>query len=50
MDALGAWVFDMRKPRYAWILPLVVSSDSEYTGQEYLSLKPTVDKLTNLPG
>jgi hypothetical protein len=42
--------FDGRKPKYVWILPLVNKDDSEYTGQEYLGLYPTVDKLASLPG
>lgn len=42
--------FDGFKPMYVWILPLVVSSDSEFTGQEYLGLYPTVDKIASLAG
>lgn len=41
--------FDGFRPSFVWILPLVVSSDSEYKGQEYLGLYPTVDKLASLP-
>ena len=35
---------------YVWILPLVVASDSEFKGQEYLGLYPTVDKIANIAG
>ena len=42
--------FDGRKPKFVWILPLVVSYDHEFTGQEYLGLYPTVDKLAGLAG
>ena len=42
--------FDGFKPSFVWILPLVVSYDSEFKGQEYLGLYPTVDKLAALPG
>jgi hypothetical protein len=42
--------FDGFKPSFVWILPLVVSSDSEFLGQEYLGLYPTIDKLAALPG
>lgn len=42
--------FDGFKPSFVWILPLVVSSDSEFQGQEYLGLYPTIDKLAALPG
>lgn len=42
--------FDGRKPKYVWILPLVVSYDHEFSGQEYLGLYPTVDKLASLAG
>lgn len=42
--------FDGFKPMYVWILPLVVNYDSEFKGQEYLGLYPTVDKLENIPG
>jgi len=42
--------FDGFKPSFVWILPLVLSSDSEFQGQEYLGLYPTIDKLAVLPG
>ena len=42
--------FDALKPGYVWILPLVVSSDNEFTGQEYLGLYPSVEKLAGLSG
>jgi hypothetical protein len=42
--------FDGFRPSFVWILPLVVSSDSEFKGQEYLGLYPTIDKLAALPG
>ncbi len=42
--------FDGFKPSFVWILPLVVSYDSEFKGQEYLGLYPTIDKLAALPG
>ena len=42
--------FDGFKPTYVWILPLVVASDAEFTGQEYLGLYPTVDKIASIAG
>ena len=42
--------FDGFKPTYVWILPLVVTSDSEFKGQEYLGLYPTVDKIASIAG
>ena len=42
--------FDGFKPHFVWILPLVASYDSEFRGQEYLGLYPTVDKLSSLQG
>ena len=42
--------FDGFKPSYVWILPLVISSDSEFKGQEYLGLYPTVDKIASIAG
>ena len=42
--------FDGFKPKFVWILPLVVASDSEFKGQEYLGLYPTVDKLAGVAG
>lgn len=35
---------------HVWILPLVETSDSEYSKQEYLGLYPTVEKLSSLYG
>lgn len=42
--------FDGFKPGCLWILPLVANYDSEFSGQEYLGLYPTVDKITDLYG
>jgi len=42
--------FDGFKPTYVWVLPLVVASDSEFRGQEYLGLYPTVDKIPSIAG
>jgi hypothetical protein len=42
--------FDGRKPKFIWILPIVTDYDSEFIGQEYLGLYPTVEKLAGLPG
>ncbi len=42
--------FDGYKPQQVWILPLVTTYDSEFKGQEYLGLYPTVDKLASLSG
>lgn len=42
--------FDGFKPKQIWILPVVAESDSEFKGQEYLGLYPTVDKLPSLAG
>ena len=42
--------FDGFKPHQVWILPLVSASDSEFEGQEYLGLYPTVDKIASLQG
>jgi hypothetical protein len=42
--------FDGLKPHQVWILPLVVTSDSEFKNQEYLGLYPTVEKLPALAG
>lgn len=42
--------FDRFRPMFVWILPLVVEYDSEFKGQEYLGLYPTVDKLAGIAG
>ena len=42
--------FDGFKPQLIWILPLVAQYDSEYKGQEYLGLYPTIEKLASLLG
>ena len=42
--------FDGFRPKFVWILPLVTSYDSEFKGQEYIGIYPTIDKLTSLPG
>jgi hypothetical protein len=42
--------FDGFRPHQVWILPLVSTSDSEFAGQEYLGLYPTVDKIASLHG
>jgi hypothetical protein len=42
--------FDAFKSGFVWILPLVSEADSEFKGQEYLGLYPTVDKLPALAG
>jgi hypothetical protein len=42
--------FDGFKPMFVWILPLVMDYDSEFKGQEYLGLYPTVDKLASIAG
>ncbi len=42
--------FDGFKPNFVWVLPLVTSVDSEFKGQEYVGIYPTVDKLASLPG
>lgn len=40
--------FDGFRPSFVWILPLVADSDTEFKGQEYLGLYPTVDKIAGL--
>ncbi len=42
--------FDGFKPSYVWILPLVSNHDSEFKGQEYLGLYPSIEKLAALAG
>lgn len=42
--------FDGFKPQFIWVLPLVVQYDSEYKGQEYLGLYPTIEKIASLLG
>lgn len=42
--------FDGFKPSYVWILPLVSEHDSEFKGQEYLGLYPSVEKLASIAG
>lgn len=42
--------FDGFRPTKIWILPVVAQSDSEFEGQEYLGLYPTIDKLSTLAG
>ncbi|MBN9616035.1 MAG: hypothetical protein BGO25_10280 [Acidobacteriales bacterium 59-55] len=42
--------FDGFKPAHLWILPIVSDYDSEFKSQEYLSLYPTVDKISSLAG
>ena len=42
--------FDGFRPGFVWVLPLVTSYDSEFKGQEYIGVYPTVDKLASLPG
>jgi hypothetical protein len=42
--------FDGFRPGYVWILPLVVENDSEYKGQEYLGLYPTIEKIEFVAG
>ena len=42
--------FDGFKPGYVWILPLVLEYDSEFKGQEYLGLYPTIERLESIPG
>ncbi len=50
VDALGTRLFDSMRPHYVWILPLVGNYDSDFKGQEYLGLYPTVDKIEDLAG
>src|SRR5258708_39246994 len=42
--------FDAFKPSFVWILPMVTDYDSEFKGQEYLGLYPTLDKIESLAG
>ena len=42
--------FDAFKPSFVWILPMVTDYDSEFKGQEYLGLYPTLDKIASLAG
>jgi hypothetical protein len=42
--------FDGFKPGYVWILPLVMDYDSEFKGQEYLGLYPTVEDVGLVAG
>jgi hypothetical protein len=42
--------FDGLSPQLIWILPLVAEYDSEFKGQEYLGLYPTIDKIAGLVG
>ena len=42
--------FDGFRPAHLWILPIVSDYDSEFKSQEYLSLYPTVDKISSLAG
>jgi hypothetical protein len=42
--------FDGYKGEYIWILPLVQSYDSEFSGQEYLGLYPAIENVSALSG
>jgi hypothetical protein len=42
--------FDGFRPGYVWILPLVEEYDSEFKGQEYLGLYPTIEKIESVAG
>jgi hypothetical protein len=42
--------FDGFKGHFVWILPLVQQYDSEYAGQEYLGLYPSVDQIEAVAG
>ncbi len=40
--------FDGSKPGFVWIMPLVVSDDSEFQRQEYLGLYPTIENIGSI--
>ena len=42
--------FDGFNPSHVWILPIVVSYDTEFKSQEFLSLYPSVDKISAIAG
>jgi hypothetical protein len=42
--------FDSLRPRHVWILPLVETYNSEFSGQEYLGLYPKLETMQGILG